>query len=1030
MVTAPTHLPGTPPRPATRKGRPRELPVGGHAPGPAAAPGVHPAPVPAPAAHPAAHPGVHPGPASGPGVHPAAPLGRDRELETIRALLARARAGRGGALTILGGPGLGKSTLLETAAGPTGSSGSSGSGGSDSSGGSGGSGGFRVLRARGVRQECAVPYAGLHRLLRPLSDAIARLPRCHAEALAPVADGAAAPATSPLPLYAAVRALLAEAAADGPVLCRVDDAHRLDRVSLEALAFAARRAEDVPVAFLFAARSGHPGSPVGDCLGDLPYLVLDPLDEAAGLRLLEGLVTGPLDEETAAEVTALAGGNPLALVELASALTPGQLAGTAPPPRALPEGGVLRSHYRRRYLRLTDGARRLVLMAAADDRLDLAALTRAAGAARIDLRELEWARASGLIRVDGDRVDVPGPVVRSSVYAGAAPAERRAVHALLSEILDGDRETARRDWHRAALATEPDDALAARLADAARSLGNAGRHADAARFWQRAATLATAPGVRADRYLAAARSSWNAGRARRARVLLRRARPHAGDPVRSGRADLLQGEIEMGDGMPVMALWILRDAADRLAEADPPLALRALLRASAAADASGDHHCHEAIARRAIEIAGRAPAAGSPGRSGHVGEVEVIHDYFAGTRAAVLGRREEASGRLRRVLAAADAGGDTDLGADLGAAAVTAALTLGEDRRARDLAARAAARTGVRTGAAAEPHALTRLAHCEILLGLYPAAEATAREGLRLAGAAGRRDQVAENRAVLALLAAFRGDRDAALGRLDGPAGPAGRDGGRGPVGGRDPVRAGFLDTWARACLDLADDRPADAAARLRHPGGTGPGHPVLWPLAVPHLVEAAVRADGHERALRAFAAFESWAAEGRGPVRAALAARCRALLAGDDVAAGEHFEEALRLHEDGDSPFELARTALLYGSRLRRVRRPRDAREHLRNAAQIFQRAGAERWAARARAELRAAGETLDRPEREEGPDPLAGLTAQQAHIARLVAEGATNREIAARLVISPRTVDGHLRNIFTRLGLRSRIELARLLR
>ncbi|GAA3953287.1 hypothetical protein GCM10023085_39650 [Actinomadura viridis] len=983
MVTAPTHLPGPTPRPATRKGRPSESPGGG--------------PAPAPGPYPAAHPGAHP--AAHPGAHPAAPYGRDRELETIGALLARARAARGGALTILGGPGLGKSTLLEAAAGPAGSA------------------GFRVLRARGVRQECAVPYAGLHRLLRPLSDAIARLPRGHADALAPVADGGAGPATPPFALYAAVRALLAEAAADGPVLCRVDDAHRLDRVSLEALAFAARRAEDVPVAFLFAARSGHPGSPVGDCLGDLPYLVLDPLDEAAGLRVLEGLVPGPLDEETAAEVAALAGGNPLALVELAAALTPGQLAGTAPPPRALPEGGVLRSHYRRRYLRLTDGARRLVLMAAADDRLDLAALTRAAGAARIDLRELEWARASGLIRVDGDRVGVPGPVVRSSVYADAAPAERRAVHALLAGILDGDCETARRDWQRAALATEPDDALAARLADAARSLGDAGRHADAARFWRRAATLATAPGVRADRYLAAARSSWDAGRARQARALLRRARPHTGDPVRSGRADLLQGEIEMGDGMPVMALWILRDAADRLAEADPPLALRALLRASAAADAAGDPHCHEAIARRAIEIAVRAPSAGSPGPSGPAGEVEAIHDYFAGTRAAALGRREEASGRLRRVLAAADAADD----ADLGAAAVAAALALGEDRRARDLAARAAARTGRRPGEAAEPHALTRLAHCEILLGLYPAAEATAREGLRLAGAAGRRDQVAENRAVLALLAAFRGDRDAALAHLDGPAGEG---------GGSGPVRAGSLDTWARACLDLADDRPADAAARLRHPGGAGPGHPVLGPLAVPHLVEAAVRADRHERALRAFAAFERWAAEGRGPGRAALAARCRALLAGDGAAAGEHFEEALRLHEDGGSPFELARTALLYGSRLRRGRRPRDARAHLRNAAQIFQRAGAERWAARARAELRAAGETLDRPERERGPDPLEGLTAQQAHIARLVAEGATNREIAARLVISPRTVDGHLRNIFARLGLRSRIELARLLR
>jgi ATP/maltotriose-dependent transcriptional regulator MalT len=391
---------------------------------------------------------------------------------------------------------------------------------------------------------------------------------------------------------------------------------------------------------------------------------------------------------------------------------------------------------------------------------------------------------------------------------------------------------------------------------------------------------------------------------------------------------------------------------------------------------------------------------------------------------AALNDRAEAERRLARVLDLAET---LDLGPDRTDPrtwACAAAVVLGDDRRARDLAARAVAGSRRPGGTVGLPRALTLLAHCEIYLGRYPAAESTAREGLRLWPAAGQRNQMIEQRAVLAVLAGFRGDRPAALAELDGLA----EEGGK-----RELVRATSLETWTLACLDLADDRAEDAAARLRHPAGTGSGHPVLRLLAVPHLVEACVRLGEPKPARRAFAAFERWAGQGRGPFRAALAERCRALLAVDEGTARKHYEEALRLHEDGDSAFELARTALLFGHRLRRDRRPRDARPHLRNAAQIFHQAGAEPWAARARAELRAAGETLEIPAPAgggAGRGPLDELTAQQLQIARLVADGATNREIAARLVISPRTVDGHLRNIFTRLGLRSRIELARLLR
>jgi DNA-binding CsgD family transcriptional regulator len=927
-------------------------------------------------------------PAAPPGeAAPTVLYGRDRELEVLGELLGDALTGRGGALAVVAGPGMGKSALLEAAAARAGR-------------------GFRVLRARGIRQESAVPYAGLHRLLRPVSNVIARLPRNQAAALALVADGGGAQ-TAPFSLYAAVCSLLSEAAADRPVLCWIDDAHRLDRVSLEALAFTARRLCDVPVAMLFAARTGHQASSVHDCLADIRRLPLGPLDEADSVATLESLTRGDLDDELATEVAELASGNPLALTEFAAAFTPDQLAGTAPPPRALPARSTLRSHYRRRYLRMTSGARRLVLLAAADDRLDQNTLARAASEDGIDMRELEWARASGLIRIEGDRVEMASPLVRSSLYADASPAERRAVHDLLTRVLDRGWHAPRRCWHRAAMAEGPDDALATELADAAEFLQGVGRHTEATRSWQRSATLTTDPEVRADRYIEAAREAWKAGRMRRARAMLRQVRPCTTDPGRIGRADLLQGEIELFDGLPVMALWILQEAAERLADVDPPLALNALLQASAAADTTGDHHCHSGIVGRAIELAERSSPSESP-------LVELVHHYFSGMAAAALHRREEAVGKLSRVLEMADAMDDGDVKTWAGAAAIV----LGDDRRARDLAARAVAGSRGREGAVMEPRALTLLAHCEILLGRYPAAESTAREGLRLARAAGQRNQVIEQRAVLALLAAFRGDRDTALGHLDGLA----EEGGR-----RELVRATSLGSWAMACLDLADDRPADAVARLRHPAGAS--YPVLRLLAIPHYVEAAVRIDRPEAARRALAVFERWADRSYGPGRPALVERCRALLSDDDEKAAEHFEEALRLHEDGESAFELARTALLYGHRLRRGRRPRHARAHLRNAAHIFQRSGAETWAARARAELRAAGETMDDADRPVS-GPLDELTAQQLQIARLVAGGATNREIAAQLVISPRTVDGHLRNIFARLGIRSRIELAHLLR
>jgi DNA-binding CsgD family transcriptional regulator len=269
-----------------------------------------------------------------------------------------------------------------------------------------------------------------------------------------------------------------------------------------------------------------------------------------------------------------------------------------------------------------------------------------------------------------------------------------------------------------------------------------------------------------------------------------------------------------------------------------------------------------------------------------------------------------------------------------------------------------------------------------------------------------------------AVLAATVGDRDACLARVAQA---------RSQLRTHGVSRAEALLEWAQGVLDLVEGRPADAAVRLAGLMGPaiGQGQIVIGIAATPHLVEAAVRSGEPALARPAQTMFDLWARSTDNPSWLALAARCRALLADDEADAHRHFTQALRHHHDAEADFERARTELLYGQELRRQRRAGTARDHLRVAAEVFERFGATPLVRQARAELRAAGEPVDKA----CGTAADVLTAQQLEIARLAAEGATNREVAAALFLSTRTVDHHMRNIFTRLGIRSRVDLARLL-
>lgn len=848
--------------------------------------------------------------------------GRDRELALLDELVVKARKGHGGSLAVRSGPGLGRTTLLRWAARRAASD-------------------FRVVGLPGVRAEAALPGAGLGRILPSVPDD----PRDVLRSLSELAD-------------------------DRPLLCVADDAHWLDRKSLDALAYAARRVENEPILILFAAHNEHVLTPERDRLARIPALPLPPLDDETS-RLVLRECTDNLAEDLESILVDLAGGNPRALLELGRSLTPGQLSGTEPPPATLPTGSELRAVYRRRFFRLSDAARLLLLMAVVDENLDTVTLARAAASADLDLAELEPARALGLLTVDGDHVTIPSLLIRSVLYADAPLAEKQTAHRLLVDVLDRPDQNARRILHRTAVTNRPSDA--AYLRAAARNA----EPTEAARLWMRAAELSGDP---AD-LLGAAAAYWRSGDPARARSLIRRAQNDPATPP--GEAELLLGEIELFDGLPGRSRVFFQTAAERLPS---DRRLDALARAGEAAFLAGDILAY-------LELAAQAKETPGP---------ELLTLHFAGISAAFENR--DFTTPLRKALTLPSSCLDYLW-------ATTAALLLGDDTAANELASRAI-RSAHGDDSVLRPVALHLLAQADVWRGRFAEAASTSSEGLALARAMGQGNVAADHLSLLALLASLRGDRENAerhLGRL------------LRTTSNRGLSRTEAFACWARAALDLLEDRPAEAATRLE----VMTLHPVVRVMTTPLYVEAAVQSGRREAASGALGLFDQWASTTANPARMALSRRCYALMADkDDKEAEKHFAAALALHRLGGSPFELARTQLLYGAWLRRARRPSDARTHLRQALHAFRHYDAPGWAERARAELRAAGESSTGPR---PPEPALGLTAQQEQIARLAAEGATNREIAARLMLSPRTVEHHLRNVFARLGVRSRVELAR---
>jgi DNA-binding CsgD family transcriptional regulator len=622
------------------------------------------------------------------------------------------------------------------------------------------------------------------------------------------------------------------------------------------------------------------------------------------------------------------------------------------------------------------------------------------------------AERANIVHVAGPELVFPQPLARSIVYNAATFARRRAAHRVLAETLDPGL---RRLLHEASTVDRTDDALAAELRRAATEPGTTRLAASRAR--QRAAELTTEPTLAATDLVTAARLAWEGGRPHLARMLLRKLGPVRATPVAT-LVDLLQTEIDLRCGPPPCC-----DAARSSPPADrDPDRATAVRRVGLALLLSGAcaHYVH--LAR-------------------HSGDAALI-DQLRGLDRLFRGDHARAAAPLRRSVSRA---GNLDDPAALSQAALSAVL-VGDNPGAYRLAARAAVLARFGGDAAMVPPALELVAMAAATSGHYDVAVTALRHALPLARATGQQNLATH------LLAGWRWWPPCSATVTSAGGGSARRARSRSVPGCSGPGR---WSSGPQAALDLATGHPAEAMTRLRNLLTRRSGHPQLavYLAAAPQLVEAAVRAGERRPALVALRRFEPWATGTGDPAWLALVARCRALVAEDIAETEHHYTEALALHARAEATFDQARTQLLYGQELRRTRRPAAAREQLRAAlgrcggsaprrgpswprpscarpasrwASSSARVVAARWAARGRlAGPQSAGQPVGQPE----VDAAATLTPQQLKIARLAAAGATNREVAAQLFLSPRTVDHHMRNIFLRLGIRSRFDLARLL-
>ncbi|TWP47024.1 AAA family ATPase [Lentzea tibetensis] len=903
--------------------------------------------------------------------HPHPLLGRKIECETLDALLTAARAGHGQSLVLRGEPGIGKTALLDYVRDQA----------SD----------YQLARATGVESERELPYAGLHQLCAPFLTRLPHLPAPQRDALGTAFGLSAGDPPDRFLVGLAVLTLLAEVADKNPLLCLVDDAQWLDRVSAQALAFVARRLLAERIALVLAVRDASGERE----LTGLPELIVRGLSDPEAQALLDSRLKVPLDGRVRDRMVAEARGNPLALLELPSTRVDGFTQ-----PGALPLAGRIEQSFIRQLEPLPADTRQLLLTAAAEPLGDATLLWRAAGLLGLGADPAAAAEATGLIEF-GARIRFRHPLVRSAVYRSASARERQQVHRTLAEVTDPAVDPDRRAWHRAQATTVPDEDVAADLERSASRAQARGGLVAAAEFLEQAAVHTPDPACRAQRELAAARAKRDAGALDAALRLLAAAEAGPPDPMRTAEVEHLRGHIAFDQRRVREAAPLLLSAARRLCPLDADQArqthLEALSAAIWAARDAGPEITDAAQAARAAPPARTTPRAvdlvldalATRLTEGHAAAAPVMTRALDAVRALDVGAED--IGRLPWLLGNRAAG--------------MIATELWDFDTRRALAARQVELARA-TGALVQlQFALNFLADTELLAGELVAAEALIEEDRLIAEVTG----TPPVGYAAPLLAALRGREAQAVELITTSAREATARG-----QGRVLVFADYASAILHNGLGR-HDAARDAANRVFSQDIL-----VYRGLVTAELAEAASRTGDDELLAAAVARMSSYAEAAPTDWALGLEARLRALQSDGDEADGLHRQSIERLGRTGVR-VELARGHLLFGEWLRREGHRVDGRDHLRTAHEAFEAMGLEAFAERARRELLATGETA----RKRTIEAAEELTAQEFQIARLARDGLSNPEIGTRLFISPRTVEWHLRKIFTKLGISSRRQL-----
>ncbi|TQM36939.1 ATP-binding protein [Pseudonocardia cypriaca] len=896
--------------------------------------------------------------------------GRRRECHELDQLLTSAREGRSRVLVLRGEAGIGKTALLEHLASRA--------------------EGCRIARAAGVELEMELPFAGLHQLCAPFLDRLERLPGPQRDALSTAFGLRSGNPPDRFLISLATLSLLSNVAEEQPLVCLVDDAQWLDQASAHTLTFVARRLLAEPVALVFATRT------VGEdqTFRQVPGMQVTGLNDTDSRAVLRTALRGPLDAAVFDEIVAEARGNPLALLELPRGRTPAELAFGFGLAHTIPLASRVEEEFVRRLRPLPADTRKLLLAAAVEPVGDVTVLWRAVELLEIKPDAAAPAEAAGLIDL-GTRVRFHHPLVRSAAWRAAGVHDLQEVHGALAEVTELDPD--RRAWHRAQASAEPDEEVATELersADRARSRGG---FAAAAAFLERAAELTSDEAQRTGRILAAAQAKLHAGEFDVARNLLAVAEAGPLDELGRALADRLRAQIAFASNRGNEAPPLLLAAAERLESLDAELARDTYLDAFSAAMFAG----RLAGTANTVHVARAVPRTHADGTGKGDMLLEGLASLFTDGYSAAMPL-------ARRALQAFSA---EDLSMSEGLRwlwlASIISVDVWDDECWQVLSARHVS-LAREAGALGELLlALNSRVMAQVFAGELTEAAPLVDEANAVGEATG--SSLAPCGAMA--LAAWRGREEQARALIETSMNEA---------VARGEGIAVTIGHWTSALLLNGLGRYEDAMGAARQ-AGLFPTElcAANWGLA--ELVESAARTGATEDAAEALEQLSAMTRASGSDWALGVEARSRALLS-DGETAERLYQEAIERLGRTRVRGELARARLLHGEWLRREGRRLDAREQLRAAHELFIAMGAEGFAERTRRELLATGETARRRTSRTRDE----LTAQEAQIARLAAHRHTNSEIGAQLFISPRTVEWHLRKVFTKLGVSSRKELS----